>query len=414
MEAGAAYQEAVASGRYARPTGLLGKYDNVRVYWEDWVTAYFITPFLEELVTEGKSRGRGLRILDLGCGSGDGYELLARLPASRVTWADSHPALLGAGVSDYYLGLDLNEELLAAGRATYGIPGKVEFARADFCAGLPSGPGAGSGGFDLYFTSYGTLSHCNDAELEQLLVNIAIQAPLGAILVADWLGRYSYEWQDLWTHEVEKIPTMDYVISYLDDDAGREKQHYTSFPLRLMSRPEVTRVVERAEKRSHARLRVLRFFDRSVFIGRHMETGQYNPYAVPLRRAVNSLMEPGVRTDLANLKLEYHPREGFPEQNRLLAGMAGNWNSLVDFAIALLGALESGADPGGAQRPAGVPASLAEGLVAAAGAAGRLAPDARAWCFERQLGLALRGLEIEGQVGAGLGHGLVAILRVEK
>ncbi|TDA66989.1 MAG: hypothetical protein D9V47_11775 [Clostridia bacterium] len=125
-------------------------------------------------------------------------------------------------------------------------------------------------------------------------------------------------------------------------------------------------------------------------------------------------MEPWVRTDLATLKLEYHPREGFPDQNRVLAGMAGNWNSLVDFAAALLGALEAGVDPNGMERLAGVPASLAEGLVTAAEAAGRLVPDARAWCFERQLALALRGLEIEGQVGEGLGHGLVAILRVEK
>lgn len=412
METGGAYQEAVASGRYARPTGLLGKYDNVRVYWEDWVTAYFIAPFLEELVADRKRRGRGLSILDLGCGSGDGYELLTRLPASRVSWEDSRPSLLGPGVAGYYLGIDLNEELLAEGRATYGIPGKVEFARANFCEALPSGPGGS--GFDLYFTSYGTLSHCNDAELEQLLVNIAVQAPPGAIVVADWLGRYSYEWQSLWTHEVEKMPTIDYVISYLAPDAERQKQQYTSFPLRLMSRPEATRVIEQAEKRSHARLRVLSFFDRSVFIGRHMETRQYNPYAVPLRRAVNSLLEPGVRTDLATLKLEYHPREGFPHQNRVLAGMADNWNSLVDFAAALLGALEAGVDPKGMERPAGVPASLAEGLVAAAGAAGRLAPDARAWCFERQLALALRGLEIEGQVGEGLGHGLVATLRVEK
>ncbi|MCR4419993.1 MAG: class I SAM-dependent methyltransferase [Clostridia bacterium] len=412
MEAGAAYQEAVASGRYARPTGLLGKYDNVRLYWEDWVTAYFITPFLEELVADRKRRGRGLSILDLGCGSGDGYELLAKLPASRVAWEDHCPSLLGPEAIGYYLGIDLNEELLAEGRASYGVPGKVEFARANFCEGLPSGPGGR--GFDLYFTSYGTLSHCDDAELEQLLVNIAAQAPPGAIVVGDWLGRYSYEWQSLWTHEVEQVPTINYVISYLAPDANREKQPYTSFPLRLMSRPEVTRVVERAGKRGHAGLRILSFFDRSVFVGRHMDTRQYNAYALPLRRAVNSLLEPGVRTDLATLKLECHPREGFPDQNRVLAGMADNWNRLVDLAAALLGALEAGADPKGTELPAGVPAPLAEGLVAAARAAERLAPDARAWCFERQLALALRGLEIEGQVGEGLGHGLVAILRVEK
>ena len=44
------YSQAVASGRYVRETGLQGKYDNVRVFWEDEVTRLFMRPQIEALL----------------------------------------------------------------------------------------------------------------------------------------------------------------------------------------------------------------------------------------------------------------------------------------------------------------------------------------------------------------------------
>ena len=71
-----AYDEAITSGQYRKVTGLTGKYDNVRRLWEDEVMRLFLQPYLERMVDRKRQRGEGLRILDLGCGSGDGYELL--------------------------------------------------------------------------------------------------------------------------------------------------------------------------------------------------------------------------------------------------------------------------------------------------------------------------------------------------
>ena len=41
-----AYTQAFQTGKYDKATGLLGKYDNVRRFWEDQVTAIFLRPAL--------------------------------------------------------------------------------------------------------------------------------------------------------------------------------------------------------------------------------------------------------------------------------------------------------------------------------------------------------------------------------
>ena len=73
------YYEAVRTGQYEKPTGLMGKYDNVRRYWEDEVTQLFLRPYLESLIAEKKEKNGLVRILDLGCGSADGYDFLTRV-----------------------------------------------------------------------------------------------------------------------------------------------------------------------------------------------------------------------------------------------------------------------------------------------------------------------------------------------
>jgi hypothetical protein len=45
-----AYSEAVKSGLYAKKSGTVGKYDNVRRYWEDEITRQLLYPHLERLI----------------------------------------------------------------------------------------------------------------------------------------------------------------------------------------------------------------------------------------------------------------------------------------------------------------------------------------------------------------------------
>ncbi len=60
-----AYDEALKTGQYQKPGGLLGKYDNVRRFWEDEQLGLYLRPYLERLAARKKERGEGLRLLDL-------------------------------------------------------------------------------------------------------------------------------------------------------------------------------------------------------------------------------------------------------------------------------------------------------------------------------------------------------------
>ena len=113
----AAYSEAVKSGMYAKKTGLIGKYDNVRRYWEDELTRRYLRPHLLKLIKGARSRVRRLRIMDLGCGGADGFELLAGIRQEGADFKFWEIRALTDEVLDLYRGVDLNPELLEQAEA---------------------------------------------------------------------------------------------------------------------------------------------------------------------------------------------------------------------------------------------------------------------------------------------------------
>ena len=122
-----AYTEAVKSGLYAKKSGLVGKYDNVRRYWEDEVTRIQIRPHLDKLVGMTRERMRRLRVLDLGCGSADGYELLSGVRLRDPGLEQNEVDLLTPEILGAYKGTDLNEDLLDQARGIYGANPKMRF-----------------------------------------------------------------------------------------------------------------------------------------------------------------------------------------------------------------------------------------------------------------------------------------------
>ena len=191
MDVKRAYDEAISSGYYKRKSGLIGKYDNVRTFWEDEIIRIFVKPYIERIERE---KGK-IRVLDMGCGYGDGYELLANLSDKME-----------------YKGFDINENFIEEARRIYKDKKNVSFEVADFSSGLHL---ENDYDFDFYFTSYGTLSH-NDDEQNILLLGDIADCSDGCFVLCDWLGAYSYEWQSLWGKE-----WMDYRISYLPE-SGEE------------------------------------------------------------------------------------------------------------------------------------------------------------------------------------------------
>ncbi len=403
-----AYNEALQSGQYQKPGGLLGKYDNVRRFWEDEQLGLYLRPYLERLVSRKREHAERLRILDVGCGSGDGFEFITSINDSKSLISEHSTKVIEPDMLELYQGIDINEGLLEQARATYANRQNMSFIHSDFNdfdfgAEEP---------YDLYLANYGALSHNSDEQTIELLSNIARYGKDGALIIVDWLGRYSYEWQSLWTKELENNQWMDYVISYIYPGDETKQDELTYFPLRFMGRSEAGQVYRRARKRAGGTIALLKLADRSSFVGRHIDTAQYNPHCQPLRRLVNSLFEPNVSTNLDELLVHYVPKEGFPEVNAYYQKLTDCWNYLITYARALL---EQSTPP---ETPLGIPAavrrvfSTMKKVVRAA--AGTRIGTPRASLVEPQLGYCLLELEMRLQKGIGCGHGLVAIFEIVK
>jgi hypothetical protein len=214
---------------------------------------------------------------------------------------------------------------------------------------------------------------------------------------------------------------MDYVVSYIYEKEEREArrdelQHLT---LRLMSRQEAEHIVREAGRRAGVTIRPLVFYDRSVFTGRHMDTGDYNPHAQPMRAAVNSLHEVNQRTDLNELMIDYAPREGFDPLNRHFAELQRHWNFVVQYVARLLELFDEELRvfcgdlpeiPPDCPLPVKAMTDRMRQVVEGTGWFGMGLP--RENIIEPQLGYALRTVVSGLQQGQGCGHGLVGILEI--
>lgn len=414
-----AYSQAVGTGQYERTSGLTGKYDNARRFWEDQVTGIFLRPALNDLMDKKRERLERVRMADLGCGSGDGYDLLMGITTRDAGMYEYINAAITEDMLQAYVGLDINQDLLAQAREVCGDNPKTHFVAGDLTQGLPPVL-AQREPFDVYFTSYGTLSHLHDEQCARLFADICRHAPDGALLIGDWLGRYSVEWQDLWHHPPDEEYFMDYRISYIYPEEERDQVEVDSFPLRLMTKDEVLAVVSEASAQAGVEIEICGFLDRSLLVGRHMETGDYNANCPRLRGAINSLFEGYTRTDLESLLADYVPRPGFGHLNSFFENFFMSTNALVNYTIALLANYDSEKGELGA-RPEVLP-YYPEPLKEAMHTMRRVIEgvgwvpwgDVRANVIEPHLGYSLRKLEMDLQPGTGMGHSLICVLKIAK
>ena len=403
-----AYNEALQSGQYQKPTGLLGKYDNVRRFWEDEQLGLYLRPYLERLVSRKKEHAERLRVLDMGCGSADGFEFITNINHSKSLISQHNTRVIEPDMLELYQGIDINEGLLRQAQATYDSKPNMRFLHSDFNDfDLTS-----EEPYDLYLANYGTLSHNTDEQTIELLGKIARHSQDRAIIIIDWLGRFSYEWQSLWTRDFENNQWMDYVISYVQADNERKEQQLSRFPLRIIGRQEVLSIFRQVKRKAGGTIKLHKLADRSSFVGRHMDTAHYNSHCQPLRRLVNSLFEPNVATDLVELLVRYVAKGGFTEVNAYYQKLTDWWDYLVIYTKALL---KQSTPP---EAPPGIPAvarrTLSTMRKVVRVAAGTRIGTPRASLVEPQLGYCLRELEIGLQRGLGCGHGLVAIFEVVK
>jgi len=403
------YSQAVASGHYDLfRGGLSGKHDNVRRYWEDQLRNAMLGPHLLRMVERKKRDGERIRIADLGCGTGQGLELLTSAIRKEQDLGLHRVRVLRREMIAEYAGCDLCEAMVAQAREIYQDWDNVFFHKGDFSTGFPL---RGARPFDIYFSSYGSLSHIDDEAMERLFIDIVEHSDKRSFFIADWLGRFSIEWPKYW--DTPAGQTQDYAMSWLPgkNHSGPIEQ----FPMRFWSGEEIRELVSRVQQLTGDKVRILNLYDGSLFVGRHVDTGEYNESLKPLRRAVNRLHEDNVRTDLSTLHAGFYPVPGHDDLNGFFSRLRYCWNALVGFCERRL---RTRVDPVKIKDWRSFPAPLQTAILTMDRVIDAVAwmrmGDPRANIIEPQLGYSLRNLEIELQAGRGCGHAIVGIFEIIK
>ncbi len=415
-KADAVYSEAVEKGNYDLYVGnLFGKHDNLRIYWEDQLTRMVIRPYLADLITHKRKQNKKVRIIDLGSGSGQGYEIISKINKHDLDLGLYHSRVLNEDEIEVYLGVDLSQAMVDKGNEIYANKSRVRFLQTDLRNGLKEIRDE-EPAFDIYFSSYGSLSHLNTNDLKSLLVDICEHGRDGSLVALDLIGRYSIEWPRYWQAETESEKYRDYSMSYLYPQSGHN-QDIDHFPIRFWVGAEIEALAKQLQKETGVKIEVVRKFDRSIMVGRHVDTREYNPQLKPIRRIANRLHEDYMRTDLEQLLIDRKtfPQHPNPEVNTFFDELTKSWNTLVKFCerrlknnVSLIDLKDWSSFP----TPLQFALMTVDRVVSSA--AWMWHGDPRANIIEPQLGYALRSLENNMQKGLGCGHGLLVILKIKK
>ena len=406
------YAKAVAVGAYDRRHSYqFGKQDYVRRNWEDKYTRRVLSPFIQELHEDKKSSNQGIRVMDLGCGAGEGLSILTTLPQTSTTLDVISNKVLDYPNIDSYKGVDISPAMIAKAKALYNECSQAEFVVADLNDGLPVT--SEEEAYDVYISSYGSLSHLNDASLSNLIGGICHHMGERAIFVADLLGKYSYEWPCYWGDSGSDGAQMrNYSMSYIYPPDTRASAQVEVFPIRYWGGEELEKLISKISEDNSVKIRRYALCDRSILVGRHMDTREYNSKAPSLRSAINSLYEPNCRTDLNQLIFKYEPHSQYSHLNRFFQNLQTAWNSIV------YGSMEALSEWRNIEKLQAEPQIQNPPLVLNSNRIIRRLvhqaqflqfDDPRANLVEPQLAYLLRDLEWNLQQGLGAAHGLVAI-----
>ena len=408
---GDVYAEAVLHGHYdLYQGGLRGKHDNVRRYWEDQIRGIVLRAHLQSLVDRKRKQDQLIRVCDLGAGTGEGLRLLTSWTRKEADLRLNLARVLPWDMMQVYVGVDLSDPMVAQANANFADRDNVVFRQGDFSQGFPL---PDEEPFDLYFCSYGSMSHIETSAMERLMTETFQHASPRALVVGDWLGRHSIEWPCYWDKPADEM--QDYSMSWLPSGAGGTSDDPEHFPMRLWLGDEVRALVNRAATEAGAKARLVELHDCSLMVGRHVDSGEYNDWVRPVRSAVNHLHEPNVRTDMETLKVEVLPVLGHEELHSFFATLQFSWNTLVDYCERRF---RRSAHPVKLTNWRSFPPQLQIAIMTIDRVIDTVAwmrmGDPRANIIEPQLGYALRSLEMELQEGRGRGHGLIGVIDIRK
>jgi SAM-dependent methyltransferase len=403
------FEAAVRAGFYGIDRGgLFGRKDNVRKYWEDVFTKVAVRPSIENLLA---TNGR-LRIVDLGAGSGEGLELLTHIPPSEPM-KTREPFVLDKPQIEVYYGVDISPAMVEQGRENYRGRDYARFLEADLSDGFPL---QNEPPFHIYFSSYCSLAHLTVPELEQLSAQVFTHACKGSILVYDVYARCSPEWPVYWDKNAHQ--QLPYNMAYLQPAEQQDPRTADWFDVTFWTGDELVDTIQRAGAISGKKVNVLLFKDRSILVGRHMDTRFFKPARFGVRQQVNLLFDHNYRGDTSGLKLDldYLPTSSDSDKRaaeRIRTYLA-SWSSVID----ILEALTHHDNLRVKQLIESSDETLAEELKMLAWLyrnADRFpVTDFWAGILGPQVACVLRNLEMELPPGLGCGHSLMCIVEVQE
>ncbi|MEK7412562.1 MAG: class I SAM-dependent methyltransferase [Planctomycetota bacterium] len=410
------YSRLVGDGHYAdAPSGLWGKFDNVRRNWENQITRFAVRPALARLSQAAQAAGRGLRIADLGCGAGEGLDLLLKVPVGTETARGRY--LIGWDDLDSYHGIDLCPTMITQAKKRFAALQKTSFAVGDL-----SNLGTllrNQQPFDLYYNSYGSLSHLDDVQLRRMIDGILAHQAESCALVIDVHGQYSPEWPLYWNYSRDttapRMQPYNMVWMYPESERAVRLEEQRDYRIRYWRGDELRQFVLNIPGVT-ARQGTLTLVDRSVLVGRHMDTASFCPTIKPLRRAVNALFEFNSTTTPDDLRAETLPATGDQQTDEFFSNYVTTWNALVDWFDLLINQAQPPLPSDLCAAGGPVPAALRGGMEALVEQSMRRAwfspGDPEANLLQPQFGLLLRQFEFHAQRGLGCGHGLLAVLEL--
>lgn len=403
------YEVAVKRGFYGvSESGLFGKKDNVRKFWEDVFIKMSIRPAIEQ-VLEHKDK---IRIIDLGCGSGEGVELLTHIPPSTPVKTVNKEFVITEGDIEIYQGVDISPAMVKQGKKNYANLPQVKFVEADLSKGFPF---LQDDPYDIYFSSYGSLSHLDFAELEQLTQQIFTHINSRGYMVFDLQGRYSPEWPKYWSENCRS--PLPYNMAYLLPVQEQIPEKIEWFNVTYWNGSELSQLIESTAKATGKKTKIITMRDRSIFVGRHMDTSLFKKRRHPIRTEVNRLFDHGYRGRISGLSFDIDYLEEVKDVNHQawtrILDYYNRWQTVINTLHALMNAnnaevkriIESS------------PEILADELKMLAWLyrnADRF-PVVDFWAsvMGPQVACILRNLELSLPQGLGCGHSLFCIVEIE-
>jgi SAM-dependent methyltransferase len=311
------YEAASAMGYYGTDGGgLTGLKDNVRKFWEDIFVKKICSPFVKKILSQKKK----LRVLDIGAGAGDGFDILTHIPPQNPVTAGDRHFLLEENEIEKYLGIDVSPSLISKAKKRFRKSPNADFEYGSFDDGLPNAVFQEKP-FDLYVSFFNALSHLGPENMEAVLVQVFKHAKSGSVLILDLHGKYSPSWPKYWGEEKSVLPyTMAY---YLPEQTEKKKIKW--FNVCYWTVDEFKKKMNSAAKSAGVTIGEFFTFDRSIFVSRHMDTGLFSAKPLPLRYQVNRLLDHNLRADISQMNINLDHLEEYKNINQKA------WERITDY-----------------------------------------------------------------------------------